>query len=80
MRLEIVDDCMNYDYTIDGTDLVNCSLYTVKDVLHKLINKEKDVCTLQAVFHALVESQGSFDFIGTDEQYDDTVVITHLDI
>lgn len=80
MRLKVIDGCRDYDYTIDGTSIVDCPLSTVKDVLHKLIDKEEDIYALQAAFYDLVVSQGTYDFIRTCEQCEDIITLIYLDI
>lgn len=64
MKLEYTDGCICTSLTIDGKETVDMDVKDFKSVIHKLIDKESDLGTLQSIWIDLMEQQGTFEDLG----------------
>lgn len=60
MKLEYTTGCIADTTNINDKEIMDSSLEEVKDVLIKLVSREKDLSTLQYCFMNLMESQGEY--------------------
>ena len=64
MKLEYTDGCVCTSLTIDGKETIDMNVEDFKSVIHKLIDKENDLGTLQHIWIVLMEQQGKYEDLG----------------
>lgn len=60
MKLEYTEGCICNSLTIDGVETIDLPQSTVKEALHKLIDKESDLGTLQYILTQFIEHLGTY--------------------
>lgn len=60
MTLEFTTGCIADTTNIDGKEIIDSTVEEVRDVIIKLVSREKDLGTLQYCFMNLMESQGEY--------------------
>ena len=61
MKLKYTEGCICDSLTIDGVETIDMNVDDFKSVLHKLLDRETDICILQSVFMNLMSSQGNYE-------------------
>ena len=64
MKLEYTDGCVCTSLTIDGKETIDMNVDDFKSVIHKLIDKENDLGTLQSIWIDLIQQQGEYEDLG----------------
>ena len=64
MKLEYTDGCICTSLTIDGKETIDMNVEDFKSVIHKLIDTENDLGTLQHIWIVLMEQQGKYEDLG----------------
>ena len=64
MKLEYTDGCVCTSLTIDGKETIDMNVEDFKSVIHKLIDNENDLGTLQHIWIVLMEQQGKYEDLG----------------
>lgn len=81
MKLEYTDGCMSFSTTIDGKEIADIeNTTTIKDVIHKLVDRIDDVGCLQRLFTDLMSELGEYEDLGQCEQCGDWVFTYKLEI
>lgn len=61
MKLEYTEGCICDSLSVDGVESIDMDIDSFKDVLHKLLDRETDLGTLQEVFMVLMAQQGEYE-------------------
>ena len=80
MKLEYTDGCVCTSLTIDGKETIDMNVEDFKSVIHKLIDKENDLGTLQHIWIVLMEQQGKYEDLGQCEECGDYITKYTLEI
>ena len=80
MKLEYTDGCICTSLTVDEVQTIDMNINDFRDVIHKLIDREDDIATLQSLFIDLMESQGTYKDLGHCEQCGDYISEFTLEI
>lgn len=80
MKLKYVDGCTCTSLTVDGIETIDMKQEDFKNVIHKLIDKETDVGTLQIIWIYLIENMGNFRDLGHCDQCGDWITEYTLEI
>ena len=64
MKLEYTDGCVCTSLTVDGKETIDMDTKDFKEVIHKLIDNENDLGTLQHIWIVLMEQQGKYEDLG----------------
>ena len=80
MKLEYTDGCVCTSLTIDGKETIDMNVEDFKSVIHKLIDNENDLGTLQHIWIVLMEQQGKYEDLGQCEECGDYIARYTLEI
>ena len=80
MKLEYTDGCVCTSLTIDGKETIDMNVEDFKSVIHKLIDNENDLGTLQHIWIVLMEQQGEYEDLGQCEECGDYIARYTLEI
>ena len=64
MKLEYTDVCICTSLNIDRKETIEMNVEDFKGVIHKLIDKENDLGTLQSIWIDLIQQQGEYEDLG----------------
>lgn len=80
MKLEYIDGCINNYLAIDGIETIYMRIDEFKKVVHKLIDRETDLETLQNIWINLMEQQGKREDLSRCELCGDLITQYTLEI
>lgn len=80
MKLKYVDGCVCTSLTVDGIETVDMNIEDFRNVIHKLIDKQTDMGSLQMIWIDLMESMGKFRDLGHCDQCGDWITEYTLEI
>ena len=80
MKLKYVDGCICTSLTVDDIETIDMKQEDFKNVIHKLIDKETDLGTLQMIWIRLIEHMGNFRDLGHCEECGDWITEYTLEI
>lgn len=61
MILQYTSGCISDSLTIDGKETIDIPIEDIRKVLHKLIDIEDDLGTLQEIYISLLSAQGKYE-------------------
>lgn len=61
MKLQYTEGCVHDSLSVDGVETIDMKIEDFKNVLHKLLDRETDLGTLQQVFMTLMVQQGKYE-------------------
>ena len=61
MKLEYTSGCVCDSLLVDGVESIYMNMDSFKDVIHELVDRERDLAVLQGIFMSCMASQGDYE-------------------